>query len=161
MTETWKPIPNFPGYEVSDQGRVLSRLRHHGSNGPRILKPATTPDGYQVVNLRGSVQRIHFLVQLAFVGPRPEGAVIRHLDGDCTNNTASNLRYGTTAENTRDSIRHGSHAYAARTHCKNGHEFSPENTKCVERRGGTTRRCKACKRDWMRRSRLQSIGVAA
>lgn len=43
----------------------------------------------------------------AFVGPRPEKAEIRHLDGNPSNNTLENLAYGTARENKNDMIRHG------------------------------------------------------
>lgn len=39
-----------------------------------------------------------------------EGAQCRHLDGDCTNDHASNLCWGTPIENQRDSILHGTKA---------------------------------------------------
>jgi hypothetical protein len=45
----------------------------------------------------------------AFVGPRPQGAQCRHLDGDAKNNRAENLRWGTQAENEADKRRHGTY----------------------------------------------------
>jgi hypothetical protein len=44
---------------------------------------------------------------LAFVGPRPPGLEIRHLDGDPGNNALNNLRYGTRSENLVDKSYHG------------------------------------------------------
>ena len=48
-TEIWKPIPNFPGYDVSDRGRVRSyhqRIGKHewiiAKNPQRILKGGVT-----------------------------------------------------------------------------------------------------------------------
>lgn len=43
----------------------------------------------------------------AFVGPRPIGSLIRHLDGDHTNNRPFNLAYGTQIENMADALDHG------------------------------------------------------
>jgi hypothetical protein len=42
----------------------------------------------------------------AFHGPRPNGNVIRHLDGNRYNNAATNLAYGLPQENVNDTIKH-------------------------------------------------------
>ncbi len=64
--------------------------------------------GYQWVKLGRSAQiRIHVLVLETFVGPRPEGLICRHLDGNPLNNHVNNLRWGTAEENYDDRRRHG------------------------------------------------------
>lgn len=138
--EEWRPAPGFPDYEVSNLGRVLSRRRRQ----PRILRAATTGKGYLQVTLFSdsgarNVQ-VHALVLSAFVGPRPDGQEIRHLDGDSTSNRLDNLAYGTHAENMRDRVAHGRHPDANKTHCKWGHEFDDANTRIY--RG--QRFCRAC-----------------
>lgn len=50
---------------------------------------------------KGNSRQVHALVLLAFVGPYPAGCEILHLDGNPTNNTLTNLRYGTRSENLR------------------------------------------------------------
>lgn len=45
---------------------------------------------------------VHWLVAEAFLGIRPEGLVIRHLDGDGNNNRVENLSYGTPSQNFQD-----------------------------------------------------------
>jgi DNA-binding transcriptional regulator YiaG len=50
---------------------------------------------------------VHRVVAEAFIGPRPEGLEVRHLDGNKTNNRASNLVYSTHKENEADKARHG------------------------------------------------------
>ncbi|HXS32025.1 MAG TPA: HNH endonuclease, partial [Steroidobacteraceae bacterium] len=50
---------------------------------------------------------VHCLVLEAFVGPRPQGLVGCHYDGDVWNNHLSNLRWDTQAANIQDAIRHG------------------------------------------------------
>ena len=50
---------------------------------------------------------VHRIVMAAFVGPRPPGKEVRHLNGDGSDNRISNLRYGTHAENMRDMEAHG------------------------------------------------------
>lgn len=84
----------------------------------------------------------HRSVMAAFVGPRPEGVVTRHLDGDPSNNELSNLQYGTPNENALDSVAHGTHVAARRTHCPVGHQYDEGNTRMYQGR----RHCRACAR---------------
>ena len=141
--EHWLPIPGYEGkYEVSDQGRVRSLLWGE----PRLRKPVKHKFGYPQVMLAGGTQyEIHRLVLLAFVGPLPAGHVTRHLDGDVTNATLSNLTYGTASENNLDQVRHGTHWEANQTHCHRGHPFDDENT--IWRPQGRGRDCRTCKRE--------------
>ena len=101
---TFKPIPGWPNYEVSDQGEVRNirtgRIRSQYMRGQY--------PGVRLYNNGVNVQfYIHQLVLSAFIGPRPEGMVIRHLDGNRNHNCLSNLTYGTPSENQEDSVRHG------------------------------------------------------
>jgi hypothetical protein len=110
--EIWKPIPGFPGYEVSDQGDVRS-YRKRGRGGsfyidPHLLKPS--PDGkYRQVCLRKNgqshVKHISTLVLLAFVGPKPSGLEACHNDGDHANDKLTNLRYDSHDGNMKDLAR--------------------------------------------------------
>jgi hypothetical protein len=118
--EEWRVIPGYPGFEVSDKGRVRTcgrtYVRRYGwSSGfglwtakPRILaqhlngKPGYK---YRAVNLclgRGKVkiEKVHRLVCLAFKGlpPTPEHGV-NHRDFDRFNNDQVNLEWATNAEN--------------------------------------------------------------
>jgi hypothetical protein len=106
---SYKPIGESTKYRVGDDGRVQS-LR----NGQWCdLKPYLRGRGYLVVEYRSGAtwarRCVHHVVLEAFVGPCPPGGVARHIDGDKTNNAASNLRWGTLSGNVRDSIRHGTH----------------------------------------------------
>lgn len=100
------PAPGFPGYVVSSDGRVISHLR--GWPHPLSTKK---PAGYPAVSLcrNGRIvsRTVHSLVAEAFLGPRPDGMVVRHLDGDEGNPRLSNLAYGTHADNEADKERHG------------------------------------------------------
>lgn len=116
--EIWKDIPGYEGkYQVSNEGRIRSMDRlvrcAHGASRlvrGRILKPASTqhnPHLYVVLGHGANGSLVHKLVAETFLGPRPEGLDIRHLDGDATNNRADNLAYGTRTENILDVYRIG------------------------------------------------------
>lgn len=85
--------------------------------------------------------RVHAVVLNAFVGPRPDGMVCRHLDDDKTNNALSNLCWGTPRENQLDVVRNGNHFAANRTHCPRGHAYDEANTRTY--RG--SRYCRTCR----------------
>lgn len=150
--ETWRPIPSFEGYEVSDQGNVRSLDRIIQTVcGPRpargrVLKPAATHRrGYLHVRLGGGPNTsrfVHQLVAEAFFGPRPVGMVVCHNDGDPTNNRPCNLRYDTQSGNMQDSIRHGTNFRANKTHCLRGHDL-----KYAYVRIDGSRQCRQCRRD--------------
>lgn len=56
-------------------------------------------DCYKCIKRQRKTIYIHTLVAETFLGVRPEGQVIDHIDGDKSNNNLSNLRYTTVAEN--------------------------------------------------------------
>lgn len=104
--ERWIPTIGFDDrYEVSDLGRVRSTKTGH------VMAFRRSMNGYLVVKLsiqgRKLYPVVHGIVARAFHGPRPEGFVCRHLDGNKLNNKPSNLRWGTPQENSHDSMRHG------------------------------------------------------
>jgi len=123
MQETWRPVAGWPGYEVSDRGRVRSwKQRAPGrvwaedrSQEPHILRPDTR-NGYLSVVLSDKAlgrqwAAIHRLVLEAFVGPAPEGAQGAHGDGDRNNNTLRNLSWKTPVANNADKRLHGTHQH--------------------------------------------------
>lgn len=139
--ERWAWVEGYPHYEISSHGRV----RSYASGQPQIRRPSKDQHGYPQYSLwadgKGKNIRVHILVAAAFIGPRPAGLHIRHLDGDPTNPRVENLAYGTPRENALDTLRHGRNRQAAQTHCKNGHEYTPENTI----RFGPERRYRDCR----------------
>ena len=103
MKKEWRPIPGYPGYEASSDGDIrrsnLVLTQYSDQKGYRRLKLSI--DGRRVTRLTAP------LVAAAFCGPKPEGEVVRHKNGDQRDNRASNLEYGTRSENERDKRRHG------------------------------------------------------
>ena len=153
--ERWLPIPGYEGsYEVSDHGRVrsLERTVFDYRNRPRRLAGGmmlnSAGDPYPSVTLsnRGSVRniKVHTLVMLAFVGPRPPGLEVRHLNGVHTDAHLHNLTYGTHVENQQDIRRHGKNGHANKTHCLRGHEFNAQNT-YRNAKHPDKRSCRACR----------------
>lgn len=101
----------FPAYAVSNLGNVKRVMPDRLARPMRQLKWVIGSAGRPEVGLyrdgKHKVVRVHQLVAEAFLGPRPAGAVIRHLDGDVLNAAASNLAYGTPRENEADKLQHG------------------------------------------------------
>lgn len=146
-TEEWRPIADHPRYEVSNRGRIRSHVRR----SPRILQPWLVKGypmvGFQRIGGRRPCQLVHVLVAEAFIGPRPEGLQVRHLDGNRLNSDVANLAYGTPTENSEDTIAHGHHPGYEQTHCKSGHELSAANVRLVGgRRSRQYRVCRECER---------------
>lgn len=99
---SWRVIPGFTRYEVSDRGRVR-RVGRYG-----CLATDTSDSGYLRVYIRSDDggwrrMRVHLLVLSVWVGPRPspthEGA---HGPRGKLCNHASNLSWKTREENEAD-----------------------------------------------------------
>ena len=127
------PIPGFPGYHIDRAGQVWSA--HRKGKVPRgarsawldpqdwtLRQPWRDPEGYLhhtlVRDNAGTRQRIalHILVATAFLGPRPEGLVVAHLDGDKSNNRVENLTYVSQRENIGHKRDHGTMVCGDRSH---------------------------------------------
>lgn len=102
--EIWKDISGFPGYQVSNLGRVKSKRQ--------ALKPIfnkTYKDvGYYRVKLSGgNIRYIHRLVAIAFL-PNPDNKpTVNHKDSNKANNAASNLEWATVSENNQHAYDNG------------------------------------------------------
>jgi hypothetical protein len=112
LEETWKKIsdflPDFVGYEVSDQGRIKSFVQD--PNYPRYL--SLTAKSYLTVTLcAGYLQQthlVHLLVATAFLGPRPTPQhVCNHKDGNKQNPALDNLEWVTDSEDKQHAHRTG------------------------------------------------------
>lgn len=138
----WRPIPGHPGCEVSYSGRI--RVIDDGK--PRIIRPdGIGPCGFYTVQFRKGERyhQIGKLVAAAWIGPRPEGASIRYLDGNLQNHNGANLAYGTRKEFYQDQADRArrEEAAGAPTHCSEGHRYTDKWF------GGWGERfCKFCRR---------------
>jgi hypothetical protein len=115
--ERWRPIPDWPYYEVSDHGRVRSFLTMNRRNNPRIIGGYVQKSGHITVCLyrnNGAESwrpGIQALVLLAFVGPRPPGMQACHNDGNPANNFWKNLRWDTPRNNKLDLLQHADNPF--------------------------------------------------
>lgn len=102
--EHWKQLIRWESiYEISDLGRIR---RVDGNNCAKvgyILKPIYLDSGYTSIRLRykGRTERklIHSYVMEAFVGERPNGYEINHINGNRSDNRLCNLEYCTPSQN--------------------------------------------------------------
>lgn len=70
---------------------------------------------------------VHSLVAHAFIGPRPPGLQINHIDADRTNNHFSNLEYVTGSENMQHAVKHG----LVTSLLKEGHDSRRNQNRCL------------------------------
>lgn len=115
--EIWKAIPDFPGYEVSNHGRVRSYWKCGGSHErvmfdtpKRILTPSLLANGFLKVSLcrdgKAYNKNIHRLVLETFIGPCPPGLEACHNNGKATDNHLTNLRWDDHQSNMDDCRAH-------------------------------------------------------
>lgn len=105
-TEEWRPVVGYEGvYSVSNLGRVRREKKAPGARIGRILKQHFGNSGYLGTSLCVDGQEIryevHTLVCSAFIGPKPKGKNVNHIDGIKYNNKLENLEYLTFKENHR------------------------------------------------------------
>ena len=105
--ESWRKLPpDYPGYSVSNLGRVVSYYgRQRGDGGrwsimdtpQRLISPWIHEDCYCICTLRGTRSQrnflVHRLVLCAFVGEAPEGYVAHHRNEIRTDNRVENLEW--------------------------------------------------------------------
>lgn len=102
--EVWKDIEGYPGYQVSNMGRVKSLVKAYRREDI-ILKGSPNTTGYMLVQLYPEPRKrksllVHRLVMLTFQpNPMMDELEVNHKDLDTTNNKMSNLEWVTQKEN--------------------------------------------------------------
>jgi hypothetical protein len=110
QTEIWLPVIGYEGrYEVSNTGLVRSRKK----SSWKILKPNVLKRGYSIVRLFNGSRKtakdilVHILVAASFLGEKPNGMQVNHIDGNKSNNHINNLEYLTGKENMQHAVKLG------------------------------------------------------
>lgn len=112
-----RPIPDWPGYRISNRGALESCRTNGGKTGTkwRRRRPHHDKDGYWCLKLHGSKGEmytgIHVLVLLVFGSEKPsEYHLALHKNGNRRDNRINNLYWGTAQDNADDRERHGNTA---------------------------------------------------
>jgi len=108
LTEVWKPIEDFPEYEVS----TLGNIRSHKRINDVYLKTYYNGDGEGIVkvflytpNKERRSRSVANIVAKAFL-PNPEGLYfVKHKDGDPRNNRVDNLRWAMSRSRPRKRVK--------------------------------------------------------
>lgn len=110
--EQWRPIVDWPEYEVSNLGRVKRVRAACGATTGSLLNPWRSRGGYLMVGLsRGSKVKtmlVHRLVAMTLIGD-PSGQDVCHNNGIRTDNRVENLRIDSRKGNMSDIYRHDTH----------------------------------------------------
>ena len=112
QVEFWLPVEGFPGYDVSNQGKVRSWRAANGmpQNFPRLVH-VRTDRPYQSVRLKGNEGRksliVHRLVAIMFTPNPNKLPEVNHLTGIKSDNRVENLAWATRRENIRHAFKHG------------------------------------------------------
>lgn len=151
----WRSVVGYEGlYEVSSEGQVRALRRTVTMRDGRsrtfpareVTWKKTGQDDRAGVDLsRGGFKErryVHTLVLEAFTGPRIDGMVACHNDGNRHNNRADNLRWDSVSANNHDTVKHGRHWKSLIENCPRGHRLAEPNL--VPSSSG--RDCLACSR---------------
>lgn len=97
-----RECPTYRGYYANEVGDIISGPKLTRT-GFRKLSLFPSARKYLVcgVTVQGKSKqvKVHKLVADAYLGPRPDGKVVDHIDGNILNNAPENLRYVTHREN--------------------------------------------------------------
>ena len=101
-----KPIPGFPGYEISPSGEVFSRISN------KLLSTKNISSGYPYLTLRiGDKKRtnvpLHRLLALTFLPNEKNLPEVNHIDGNKLNYSLDNLEWVSTVSNVRHAFETG------------------------------------------------------
>jgi hypothetical protein len=97
MANYWVVIEDFPSYEINHIGEIKSIKSN------RLLLGGKDRNGYHCVNLRKNKKTYfkprHRLVAIAFIDKIHGKDFVNHIDGNKSNNSASNLEWCNPQEN--------------------------------------------------------------
>lgn len=145
--EIWKDVtclgPQYPYHEASNLGRI--RNKKTGI----ILKPQiNNRDGYYHVGVSGigisKTVTVHKLVGETFLGDRPNGYDINHIDGNKKNNRVDNLEYCTRSDNVKHAYDTGLNKLASSVKIVETGEVFNSINECARAIGGSRKNIAMC-----------------
>jgi hypothetical protein len=99
MEIEFKDIPDFPGYQATNDGRIWSKKSN------LFLKPSPQKNGYMricpYINDKKIYKYVHQLVADAFLGIRKKGFCVDHINEIKSDNKLENLRYVAWGDNAK------------------------------------------------------------
>jgi hypothetical protein len=123
VNEEWRPVVGLEGwYSVSNTGHVRREAYVRVDGRPfrqrREVKRHPNKKGYWQVRMYGPpgarTYAVHQVVAAAFIGPKPDGFTVNHINGIKTDNRPENLEYLTSADNHAHAVRLGLHTHGTR-----------------------------------------------
>lgn len=102
--ENWKKIKSLgERFEINEDGSIIRNIKTK-----RIIKQTIDKDGYYqcYFSIDGKIihRTTHKLVAECFLGDKPKGTSVDHIDRNKLNNHYSNLRYATKSEQMRNRV---------------------------------------------------------
>lgn len=140
--ENWRPVVDWPEYEVSTLGRIRRVQAACGATTGALLNPWRSKGGYLVVGLsrnsKVKTMLVHRLVAMAWIGD-PEGKDVCHNNGVRTDNRLENLRIDTRKGNMSDIYLHDTHIRGERCGTNKYSEALMKQVKAEIMNGGVVR----------------------
>lgn len=94
----WKVVNGHPNYKISSCGKVYSIVMK------KVLNSAPDAHGYIIVGLNRRKYSVHSLVARHYI-PNPDNlSEVNHLDGNKTNNDATNLEWASHSQNIQHAV---------------------------------------------------------
>lgn len=113
---------------VTKDGKVIKTKFFDCENHYKVITPSISKAGYEQVAIdkKNKAIGVHTLVMLAWVGKKPKGMEIDHINRIKTDNRLENLRYVTHKENMANASKPDTHNYYGR-YCISTQKFSRPN----------------------------------
>lgn len=103
----WRQCKRFQQYEINDEGVVRHRTTKHAGKSYLSAPGYRFRSLYSLVTKKQITVRLAPLVAKAWLGDRPKGKQIHHIDGNKSNDRVSNLEYVTQSRNILESYLNG------------------------------------------------------